>query len=101
MCGITGIVSTSTLNKEAVISLKDAMKHRGPDANDVFFNKNDTVALGHARLSIIDLSAEANQPFLSRDGRYVIVFNGEIYNFQRLKTELHDGHGISFRTNSD
>ena len=81
--------------------MKDALKHRGPDADDLFFNKNETVALGHVRLSIIDLSAEANQPFFSRDGRYVIVFNGEIFNFQRLKKELRDEFGISFRTNSD
>jgi asparagine synthase (glutamine-hydrolysing) len=101
MCGITGIASSSVLIKESVIAMKDALKHRGPDADGVFFNANETVALGHVRLSIIDLSAKANQPFFSRDGRYVAVFNGEIYNFHRLKKELRDRYDVSFKTNSD
>lgn len=101
MCGIAGIVSTQPLNKESVVSMKDALKHRGPDANDVYFNAHETVSLIHARLSIIDLSDAANQPFRSRDGRYEVVFNGEIYNFQRLKKTLQESHGVLFRTNSD
>lgn len=101
MCGIAGVVSSQPLLKEGVVSMKDIMKHRGPDADDVFFNANNTVALSHVRLSIIDLNAEANQPFHSSNGRYVAVFNGEIYNFQRVKKILREGHGVTFKTNSD
>ena len=101
MCGIAGIISSQPLLTESVASMKEAMKHRGPDADDLYFNTDKTVALCHVRLSIIDLSSEANQPFHSRSGRYVIVFNGEVYNFNRLKKMLRDEHGINFRTNSD
>jgi asparagine synthase (glutamine-hydrolysing) len=75
-----------------------ALRHRGPDAQGVMqFNG---AVLGHARLSIIDLSEAGNQPFVSADGRYAIVFNGEIYNFQSLRTKL-EGQGIRFRTQTD
>ncbi|MCI8919278.1 MAG: hypothetical protein HFH29_11045, partial [Eubacterium sp.] len=57
----------------------DAIAHRGPDAEGMFCAEN--IALGHRRLSIIDLSEQGNQPMYSHDGRYVIVFNGEIYNY--------------------
>ncbi|MFI5205265.1 MAG: asparagine synthetase B family protein, partial [Flavobacteriales bacterium] len=66
--------------------MNNALKHRGPDALNEMVD--ETVALGHARLSIIDLSASANQPMVDASGRYTIVFNGEIYNFQELKSEL-------------
>lgn len=76
----------------------DALRHRGPDADgcsDFGFG-----GLGHARLSIIDLSAAANQPMRSRDGRFEIVYNGELYNFRELRREL-ERDGLSFRTASD
>lgn len=75
--------------------------HRGPDANGIFVDKTGTVALAHTRLSIIDLSAGANQPFHSADQRYVVVFNGEIYNFQQIREELSSRYGVSFKTHSD
>jgi len=78
-----------------------ALQHRGPDAQGVYLDPTQTMALGHTRLSIIDLSANANQPFYSKDGRYVIVFNGEIYNFQQIKKELSTQRAIAFRTQSD
>lgn len=72
-------------------------QHRGPDAQGVY--SNEDVTLAHNRLSIIDLSPKANQPFHSKDGRYVMVFNGEIYNYKELKEDLKDAY--EFRTNSD
>jgi asparagine synthase (glutamine-hydrolysing) len=98
MCGIAGIVSFShTVNLHVTIrQMTDAMAHRGPDADGFFVQ--DGVALGHRRLSIIDLSAAANQPIADYTGRYQIIFNGEIYNFREVKKLLPD---YPFRTNSD
>ena len=79
-----------------------AVSHRGPDARDFFFNDTATVALGHTRLSIIDLSSAANQPMMSQDLRYVIVFNGEIYNYRSLRRDLEKlDASRKFQTNSD
>ena len=98
MCGIAGIYGLESVDQpiEAVESMVSAMQHRGPDANGIYHG--DNVVLGHARLSIIDLYAKANQPFTSVDGRYTIVFNGEIYNYQSLRSQLP---GYDFVTNSD
>ena len=94
MCGINGF----NWRDEALITkMNGAIRHRGPDATDVFFD--ESISLGHDRLSIIDLSTSANQPMKSDDGRYVIVFNGEIYNFQDLKDELSDSY--PFKTHGD
>jgi asparagine synthase (glutamine-hydrolysing) len=76
--------------------MSDAMAHRGPDA-DGFYIK-DEIALGHRRLSIIDLSVTANQPMFDPSGRFVLIFNGEIYNFREVKKQIRD---YPFQTNSD
>ncbi len=76
----------------------DAIAHRGPDAAGEYHHQSPQVWLGHRRLSIIDLSEEANQPFVSEG--LVIVFNGEIYNYRELRTRL-ESDGIRFRTSSD
>lgn len=76
----------------------EANKKRGPDNQQTFYNNN--IALGHSRLSVIDLNQEANQPFSDGSGRYHIVFNGEIYNFQTLRVDL-EMRGYIFRTKSD
>ncbi|WP_460178031.1 asparagine synthase (glutamine-hydrolyzing) [Thermodesulfovibrio hydrogeniphilus] len=78
----------------------NCVKYRGPDAEGFFINKEQTVGLAHVRLSIIDLSTDANQPMSSLDGSVHIVFNGEIYNYQVLKKEL-EKKGYLFKTNSD
>lgn len=98
MCGIAGIVNfiDKPAEESQIRKMTDAMSHRGPDA-DCFFAEGQ-IALGHRRLSIIDLSTAANQPFVDNSGRYVIVFNGEIYNYQELKALLPD---YNFRTTSD
>lgn len=108
MCGIAGftVLKDSSKNYRTVISsMVNALKHRGPDAQNTW--SNETTYLGHARLSIIDLSEASNQPMHSSDSRYVIVYNGELYNYKDLKLELQrvaQGTGnlpYFFKTNSD
>lgn len=100
MCGIAGIINVEKTSKELVKRMTDAIAHRGPDGEGQWLNANATVGLGHRRLSIIDLSNNASQPMHSADGRYTIVFNGEIYNYIELKEELiKSGH--KFKTESD
>lgn len=99
MCGIAGIISQKPFPDNYIHGITEALLHRGPNAKGIFFNEQHTVGLGHTRLSIIDLSSDANQPMHSSDDRFVIVFNGEVYNFQSLKKELEQYY--SFRTNSD
>ena len=98
MCGIAGILGLEGLDdpKAVVRGMTDAMAHRGPDASGTW--ADDLVALGHRRLSIIDLSRAADQPFRSTDGRHVLVYNGEIYNFRELRAQLTDH---AFVTGSD
>ena len=80
--------------------MNDALRHRGPDDDGVWTDGQAGVALLHRRLSIIDLSPAGHQPMTSADGRYVITYNGEIYNFRALRSEL-EGRGVSFRGHSD
>src|SRR3954463_3470243 len=108
MCGINGFVPAQFLSEQttAVVKKMNAtLSHRGPD-NDGLWN-DAAVCLGHRRLSIIDLSPESNQPFFSTDQRYVIIYNGELYNYKELKLELQRSlQGSSdlpyfFKTGSD
>jgi asparagine synthase (glutamine-hydrolysing) len=102
MCGITGVFAkNATISRERVEKMTSAIAHRGPDAQGVFSSPNNQFHLGHRRLSIIDLSTEADQPMVSRCGDYVIVFNGEIYNFQLLREELTKEFDVVFSTQSD
>ena len=102
MCGIVGIVAQQTIHATEITDMLKAVGHRGPDAQKIFITENATAALGHARLSIIDLSSEASQPMTSADGRYCIVFNGEIYNFKSLRKELETQEpSFQFHTQSD
>ena len=98
MCGIAGIVNIhpKTRHASAIRLMTNRIAHRGPDAEGVYVD--DQVALGHRRLSIIDLSAEANQPMWDYSGRYALVFNGEIYNYKEVRALLKD---YPFRTHSD
>ena len=100
MCGIAGIHGTEGLADPAALvrRMTDALAHRGPDAAGLVHCGN--TVLGHRRLSIIDLSRGADQPFTSTDGRYTLVFNGEVYNYRELRRELEQG-GATFRTASD
>ena len=96
MCGIAGIIGAFDTHQLDAMLL--SQHHRGPDATGKYSDAN-FAALGHNRLAIIDLSAQSNQPFLDSSGRYVLVFNGEIYNYIELKKELQ-GH-YTFKTDSD
>ncbi len=101
MCGIAGYISLNNSIKPAeLMKATSILQHRGPDAEGFYFSDNEKVGLGHRRLSIIDLSSSANQPMFSSDGRYVIIFNGEIYNFRDLQQKLKD-KGASLKTTSD
>src|ERR1700741_3133878 len=102
MCGIAGIVNLRgrPVEQTDIRNLTDQIAHRGPDGAGYWFNAERNVALGHLRLAIIDPGEGGYQPMLSADGRYVIVFNGEIYNFLELRAEL-EAIGTRFRTQSD
>ena len=89
MCGIAGYVSPKPLDARAVIeAMCNRLAHRGPDASGVWLDPSAGLAMGHRRLAIIDLSPSGEQPMMSASGRYVIVFNGEVYNFEALRTEI-------------
>lgn len=102
MCGITGILNLDGAPASPVLLRKmtDAIAHRGPDGEGFFVD--GCAGLGHRRLAIIDLSPAGHQPMLTRDGRYALSYNGEIYNFQELRAELKArGHQFHSRTDSE
>lgn len=94
MCGIAGIIRSSN-GEQDIRLMTEALAHRGPDATGYW--SDNICHLGHQRLSILDLSDAANQPMVSHNGRYIMVYNGEIYNFKEMAREL----GISLNTSSD
>lgn len=98
MCGITGQIALGRRAPLEIERMTHALTHRGPDGAGVW--RHDGVALGHRRLAILDLSETGAQPMKSDCGRYVLTFNGEIYNFQQLRTEL-EKNGVRFRGSSD
>ena len=99
MCGIAGFWGKG--NESVMQAMTEALHHRGPDFTGTFFDPKMALGLGHARLSILDLSAGAHQPFFSEDKRFVIIFNGEIYNFKSIRQDLVDrGYG-PFQTQGD
>jgi len=98
MCGIAGIVTKDEKRKESIGVMIRAAEHRGP--NGIQIHIEESIALAHARLAIIDLSVAANQPMESWDGNYVIVFNGEIYNYIEIRALL-EKKGHRFRSSSD
>lgn len=101
MCGIAGILNfdQSKINPELANGIKKSLEHRGPDFSKVDYI-NENVALIHTRLSIIDLDQRSNQPMYSKDDRFSIVFNGEIYNFREIRKTLED-KGVRFFTDGD
>ena len=101
MCGISGLLHLdgNRLAKENIaIQMRDSMSHRGPDGCGIFIDKN--ISMGHRRLSILDLSENGKQPFISEDGRFIITFNGEIYNYMEFIPELKQ-KGIKLKSSSD
>ena len=101
MCGIVGLHTSQSLDLTLTIqNMRDTLTHRGPDASGSRVFTDDQLALGHRRLSILDLSSAGTQPFSSDDGNHIMVFNGEIYNFRELRDQLVT-KGHSFRTGTD
>ncbi|MBK7629855.1 MAG: hypothetical protein IPJ23_03970 [Ignavibacteriales bacterium] len=89
MCGIFGVINTKDkIDEGRVLAARDILAHRGPDDKGIYISKDANVALAHLRLSIIDLSPSAHQPMTTQDGRYTIVYNGEIYNYKELSKQL-------------
>ncbi|MBI5217580.1 MAG: asparagine synthase (glutamine-hydrolyzing) [Bacteroidia bacterium] len=96
MCGIAGFYTENTIfSAGELINMTVCLNHRGPDSNDYYYT--ETAGLGNSRLSILDLSSQANQPMHSHSNRYVIVYNGEVYNFKEIAAELN----VRFRTKCD
>lgn len=105
MCGITGFLTSSNSSSEpemhaCVTRMSRMLKHRGPDHSGAWANAPSGVALGFRRLSILDLSPTGHQPMLSESRRYIIVFNGEVYNFKQIRSEL-ETRGARFKGSSD
>lgn len=100
MCGIVGVLSPFAIDSKIVERMRDKLAHRGPDHAGLWRSPDGRVCLGHRRLSIIDLDARANQPMRSADGRFVVTFNGEIYNYRAIRRQLEE-QGVAFRTDSD
>ena len=101
MCGINGILhlqSQKKVDERMLTKMRDSLEHRGPDDAGLFIANN--IGLGHRRLSILDVSTAGHQPFFSDNGRYVLVYNGEIYNFKDFYPELKSS-GFDIRTSSD
>lgn len=102
MCGLVAVFSDGPIDRHIVDRMRDRLAHRGPDGAGTWIGEaaGGYIALAHRRLSIIDLREIAAQPMVAEDGRIVLVYNGEIYNFVELRAEL-TGRGHRFKTNSD
>ncbi|MDX8534094.1 asparagine synthase (glutamine-hydrolyzing) [Mesorhizobium sp. VK25A] len=104
MCGIAGILlapdAASTRPLRSIVEMTSALRHRGPDGENFWKDADAGIAFGHSRLAVVDLSETGRQPMCSASGRYVITFNGEIYNFHDLRQEL-EGSGHNFRSTCD
>jgi len=98
MCGIAGFLGGERVDAEIVGRMARVLAHRGPDDQGIWLDRDAGIALGHRRLSIIDLSAAGHQPMASPSGRYVISYNGEVYNFAELRDQLPD---VAWRGHSD
>ncbi len=102
MCGIAGFCNFSGDRRENIERMKERMYHRGPDAGGTYISEDGQVVLGHRRLSIVDLSENGAQPMTSHSGRYVIAYNGEIYNYRKLARKLLEEKKVdAFKGTSD
>jgi asparagine synthase (glutamine-hydrolysing) len=104
MCGIAGIYAyhyaANAVDRDELRAIRDHMSARGPDGMGEWYSPDERVAFGHRRLSIIDLSERGAQPMASTDGKLVVTFNGEIYNYRELRRTL-EARGYTFRTQTD
>ena len=104
MCGITGIIlekKNSLINLSSIEKMTRELAHRGPDGEGYWVSKNELQYLGHRRLSIIELSEKGSQPMKSQNGRYVITFNGEIYNHLEIREIISKKNNYKWYSNSD
>ena len=102
MCGIFGVVLSETdkiPDEDLLRKTARLIQHRGPDSTGVYNDKG--IGLAHTRLSLLDLSSRSDQPFWDAEGRYCIVYNGEVYNFKDIRAMLEEKHQVRFRTTSD
>lgn len=88
MCGISGLINYKGNVRAVIAGMNEHMKDRGPDADGIWISPDSKIALGHRRLAIRDLSSNGAQPMRSHSGRYMMVYNGEIYNASLLKDRL-------------
>ena len=102
MCGIAGIynIDSKPVDLDILKKFTRSLAHRGPDGEGFFLNKDKNIGIGHRRLSVIDITNLSSQPMTYSDGRYVITYNGEIYNYLEIREELKS-KGYNFRTNGD
>src|SRR5882724_10048056 len=103
MCGVAGLVGLAAgdrVQMDLLRAMADSLRHRGPDGHGYWVSGEGNVGLAHRRLAIVDLSDAARQPMSSADGTVHVTFNGEIYNFRELRSEL-EGKGYRFRSQSD
>ncbi|MCH8315215.1 MAG: asparagine synthetase B, partial [Planctomycetes bacterium] len=100
MCGLVGIrrFSDAPIDQRELTVMRDHIQHRGPD--DAGLYVDDYIGLGHARLAILDLTARASQPMTSHSGRFVLAYNGEIYNFKQLRAQLQE-RGVAVTSTGD
>ena len=102
MCGIAGFCNLKGDRERTIEKMKEKMFHRGPDAGGNYFSEDGQVTFGHRRLSIVDLSENGSQPMKSHSGRYIITYNGEIYNYKKIAQKLLDEKKVdAFRGTSD
>jgi asparagine synthase (glutamine-hydrolysing) len=105
MCGVCGVFSYAgpeRVTEDVIITMRDTMIHRGPDDKGAFVSLDGQIGLGHRRLSIIDLSEAGRQPLSNEDETVWTTYNGEIYNYQELTSELKaKGHRFSSRTDTE
>lgn len=103
MCGISGFYSkSSSTSNNIIVKMNSAISHRGPDNNGTWSDKNSGIVLGHQRLSVIDLSVAGNQPMKSNSDRFILTYNGEVYNHLEIRKELEKSNkSVKWRGNSD
>ena len=101
MCGIAGVLSNGRVDTLVLRRMVRSLQHRGPDDEGIWIDSDAGIGLGHRRLSVIDLSANGHQPMVSRDGRYVLTCNGEIYNHAALRALLESEGNNGWRGHSD
>src|SRR5690349_17478176 len=102
MCGVAGVLDLTggPVSSVSIRAMTDAIAHRGPDSEGCFCD--GPIGLGHRRLAIIDPSPAGHQPMLTQDGRFVLSYNGEVYNFNELRAELESlGHRFHSRTDTE